>query len=177
MNCESLWTYENNQIRIYSVFTCQIKCTKLKLRQCSDKNSLLDLKRCFHFRGINLNDRRDNHFENDYLRSCCKLSQLRGLNDRKGQRSRSPPTFDKYVQLSLPLIGGHDRVAGSQRRIACRCGFHNSPHTIRDNENRKGSFCSLNLGFQAFHANNIEMQSVCFVGPSIPQLPVHNDTY
>ena len=103
MNCESLWTYENNQIRIYSVFTCQIKCTKLKLRQCSDKNSLLDLKRCFHFRGINLNNGRDNHLKNGYLRSCHKLSQLCGLNDRKGQRSRSPPTFDKFVQLSLPF--------------------------------------------------------------------------
>ena len=155
MNCKSLWTYENNQIRIYSVFTCQIKCTKLKLRQCSDKNSLLDLKRCFHLRGINLNNSALTIFENGYLCSCYKLSQLRVLSDRKGQRGRSLPTFDKYVQLSLPLIGGHDRVAGSQRRIARRGGFHNSPHTIRDNESKEGSFYSLNLGFQAFHANNI----------------------
>ena len=103
MNCESLWTYENNQIRIYNVFTCQIKCTKLKLRQCSDKNSLLDLKRCFHLRGINLNNGCDNHLQNHYLRSCHKLSQLRALTDRRGQLSRSPPILISSFGYRLPL--------------------------------------------------------------------------
>ena len=80
------------------------KMYKLKLRHGSDKNSLLDLKRCFHSRGINLNNRSATTIGIVVLAAVTAW--------RSGPLGRSAqttlPTFDKYVSLPMTFDGRVD---------------------------------------------------------------------